>query len=115
MSTVRFKAKCDSYGFRGYYWEAGAETEVRPDEMDDTALVHFQRMDEIEPEILPRDIPRRGRPAPTRRAALPDDDEGEYGTVKPNRRATRKTRKPRTRKPRAEEPQATPGASTEEA
>lgn len=57
--TVKFRARVDSFGFRGYYWEAGEDTEVYPYEMDDPSLKHFDRVSDIPVEVPAKHVPKQ--------------------------------------------------------
>ncbi len=113
--SVKMRAMCDSYGFRGYFWEEGAETNVYPEEMEDPAMAHFKPVSEILPDASPRQTPKRDRPKPVKKQAAQglaqDDEDDDFEEVEPPK--VRKPRKPR--KPRApRKPKAAPPASENE-
>jgi len=87
-ATVTYRAKCDSYGFRGYFWEKGEETEVAPHELKDPSLAHFARVSDLPVEAPAKQKPKKHTPTggkqqkqaptprrtPPRRTQTGDDD-----------------------------------------
>jgi len=101
MST-KYRAIRDSYGFRGYHWEKGEETEVNRFELDDPALAHFERVSDIPEDVSAKQLPKGGH--------IAEDEVPSASTMKraPRRRKTKvqnevTPRAPRRRKTKLQE------------
>lgn len=95
--TIRVRAIRDSYGFRGYQWKEGEETNVTREEFENASeMQHFKPLSAFPDPVDPRQTPKR----PERPAGAPEPPEPEEPESPPEPKETPKVRRTRRGKGR---------------